>query len=102
MSFWSENRTKLLGSFIAIVSAITVMISSGTFDGLMTEVAIRWTSIVCQLVITGAGVWTAGVGLSNSTREKVAASAATVEVAKASTAKSMETALNTTVSTGET
>jgi hypothetical protein len=96
MSFWSENRTKILGSFIAIVSAITVMISSGTFDGLMTEVAIRWVSIICQLIITGAGVWTAGVGLSNTTRERIAASMATAEVAKAETATAMETAIKTT------
>jgi hypothetical protein len=88
MNFWSENRTKILGSFIAIVTAITMMISGGTFEGLMSDAAVRWLEILCQLVVAGAGVWTVGVGLSNTTSERVA-------TAKALTARSMETALKT-------
>jgi hypothetical protein len=99
MNFWSENRTKILGSFIAIVTAITMMISGGTFEGLMSDAAVRWLEILCQLVVAGAGVWTVGVGLSNTTSERVAASEATAETAKALTARSMETALNTPVPT---
>jgi hypothetical protein len=100
INFWSENRTKILGSFIAVVTAITMMVSGGTFEGLMSDAAVRWLEILCQLVVAGAGVWTAGVGLSNTTRERVAASAATAEMAKASAATSMETALHTPVPTG--
>jgi hypothetical protein len=95
MNFWSENRTKILGSFIAIVTAITMMISGGTFEGLMSDAAVRWLEILCQLVVAGAGVWTVGVGLSNTTGERVAASEAAAEIVKALTARSMETALKT-------
>lgn len=95
MNFWTDNRTKILGSFIAIASGVTVMISSGTFEDLLSPIAIRWLSIVCQLFITAAGVWTIGVGVQNTTKERVAESKAIVEVAKAETAIAMETALRT-------
>jgi hypothetical protein len=82
-----ENRTKILGVLTALVSAIAVMTTSMTFDGLLEPTTIRWVAIVCNLSGTALGVLTTGVGISNTTTIRVAE-------AKAQVADAITTALN--------
>jgi hypothetical protein len=91
MTFWQlvyENRTKLLGIATALVSAVALMTTSMTFDGLLEPNAIRWLGIFCNLGTIALGGATGIVGFGNTTEVKVAQAQARVAVA-------METAINT-------
>lgn len=86
MSFfdwWEGNRQKTLGGFIALFSTIGVLIAAGAFDNLLSETAIGWLGIACALVTGVAGGSVSRTGFQNTTKERVAQAAATVEVAKA-------------------
>lgn len=88
MSWIIENRTKILGVLVALVSAIAVMTTSMTFDGLLEPTTIRWVAIVCNLAATALGVLTTGVGISNTMMIRVAQ-------AKSEVAAVIDAALNT-------
>jgi len=88
MNWINQNKTKILGILVALVSAIAVMTTSMTFDGLLEPTTIRWVAILCNLSATALGVLTTGVGMVNS-------SAVRVEEAKAQVANAITTALNT-------
>jgi hypothetical protein len=93
--FITENRTKLLGTATTLVAGILGMIASGMFDDLLTEIAIKWMAVLLSIANIVLGGSTIATGFANTTRERVATAAATVEVAKANTASAMKT-----VSTG--
>lgn len=88
MSFWSNHKTKALGSAVALVSGLALMTTNMSFDGLLEPATIRWIAIVCNLLGTVLGVWTVGIGSSNTTQIRVAE-------AEARVAAAMDTALRT-------
>jgi len=95
MTFWQwvlDNRTKLLGSVTVVLSSLVSLAAAGQLEGLIAPVAIQWLGVANVII----GALTGAVGFSNTTKERVAASQATVAVAKAETAAAMETAINAT------
>jgi len=101
MTFWTDNKTKILGTLTTVVAALLSMIALGMFNAdasspaLLEPLTIRWMTIVLSLLNVALGGGTVAAGLSNTTRERVAASAARIEEAKATTAVVIENALNT-------
>ena len=101
MQFLADNKTKILGTLTTVVAALLSMIALGMFNAdanspaLLEPLTIRWMTIILSLLNVALGGGTVAAGLSNTTKERVAASAATVAVAEATTATAMETALNT-------
>ncbi len=94
MTFWTwvvNNQTKLLGGATVVLSTLVSLAAAGQLDGLIEPVAIQWLGIANVIV----GALTGRAGFSNTTRERVAESMATVAVAKAETAAAMETAILT-------
>lgn len=76
MKFIADNIQKILGSFVTVQGLILSMIASGTFEGLMSQTAIRWMGVI--LTIAGAAVTGSGF----------------VTTAKVKLASAMETAIN--------
>lgn len=101
MQFFFDNKVKILGSATTLVAALLGMIALGMFDAtptspeLLSEVALRWWTIILTILNTLLGGGTVAAGLSNTTKIKVAEAAATVAVAEAQTARIVETALLT-------
>lgn len=97
----ADNKTKILGTLTTVVASLLSMIALGMFNAdaaspaLLDPLTVRWMTIILSLLNVALGGGTVAAGISNSTREKVAASAATVAVAKAETAQAMETAILT-------
>jgi hypothetical protein len=94
MTFWTwilDNQTKLLGGATVLLSTLVSLAAAGQLDGLIEPVAIKWLGIANVLV----GALTGRAGFSNTTKERVAASEATVARAEARTAEAMETAIMT-------
>lgn len=95
-----DNKVKILGSLATLVAGLLSLIALGMFDGSATEPAllesttIRWMTIILSLLNLLLGGSTVAAGVSNTTKERVAASAATIAVAKAETAQAMETAIH--------
>ena len=94
--WWENNRQKTLGAVVAFFSVVGGLIAAGAFDKLLSEMAIGWLGISCAVVTGVAGSTITRTGFQNTTRERVAASASTVAVASATTAKAMETAIQAT------
>jgi Na+/melibiose symporter-like transporter len=95
MTFWSENKTKILGAAASVVGYISAGIAAGMFMGLLEPTTVQWLGIGCGAAIAVLGHFTSAVGFSNTTKERVAQSQATVEVAKAHQAEAMVEAINT-------
>ena len=93
--FWTNNRQKVLGSITAFFSVLGGLLASGSFENLLSRNTIAWLGIIVALVTGVAGGATAHSGFANTTRERIAASAATVATAEAKTAEVIQTALNT-------
>jgi hypothetical protein len=104
--FLKDHKTKLLGTLTTVIATLLSMIALGMFDADMTSPAllepttVKWMTVVLSLLNVVLGGGTVAAGLSNTTQERVAASAATIEVAKAEQAQAMEVALNTPVTEG--
>jgi hypothetical protein len=94
--WWSDNRQKTWSSITAFFSVIGGLTSAGSFNGLLSDTVIGWLGISCALVTGFAGSATFKTALQNTTKERVAASEATVEVAKAHQAAAMKTAIEST------
>lgn len=71
MTFWewlNSNWTKILGTLTTMLSTVMALIASGSFEGLLDPIVIKWLSIIGIVV----GAATAGVGFNNSAKVKVA------------------------------
>lgn len=80
MTFWewlNSNWTKILGTLTTMLSTVMALIASGSFEGLLDPIAIKWLSITGIIV----GAATAGVGFNNSSKERVAAAMETAIMA---------------------
>jgi len=101
MTLWLDHKTKILGTLTTLVAGLLSLIALGMFDAtatdpaLLSSMTIRWLTIICSLLNMVLGGGTIAAGLSNSTRERIAASKATVATAQSATAQAMENALNT-------
>ena len=101
--WWENNRQKTLGSVVAFFSVVGGLIAADAFDKLLSDTAVGWLGIACAVVTGVAGSVVTRTAFQNTTRERVAASAAQVvvakaniEEAKATTASAMETAIHAT------
>lgn len=73
MSLISEHGTKLYGSATAILGALSTLITTGAFNGLLSDSGVRWIGIVAALATAAIGGMTAARGFNNTTQERVAA-----------------------------
>jgi hypothetical protein len=100
--FMTDNKTKILGTLTTVVAGLLSMIALGMFNGSPTEppllesFTLRWMTVVLSLLNMVLGGGTIAAGVANTTKERVATAAATVAVAEARTAASMETAIHAT------
>jgi hypothetical protein len=98
MSFWDwweSNRQKTLGSVVTFFSVVGGLIAADAFDKLLSDTAVGWLGIACAVVTGVAGSATIRSAFQNTTQERVAEAAATIAVAQASTAATIESALQT-------
>lgn len=94
MTFWQwvlDNQTKLLGGATILLSTLVSLAASGQLDGVVAPTAIKWLGILNVIV----GAFTGRAGFSNTTKERVAESMATVAVAEAKTAEKVLEAVHT-------
>lgn len=99
MTFWEfidNHKTKMLGTFVAASGFVSAATASGMFTGLLEPTTVQWLGIGSGLVTAAFGGGTYAAGRSNTTKERVAQAAATVEVAKAHQADAMKTAIEST------
>lgn len=94
--FWSDNQQKVFGTVTAFFSVLAGLLAAGTFEPVLSEYWITWLGIISALVTGVAGVGTVQSGYKNTTKERVAASAATIEVAKAAQGIAMKSAIEAT------
>lgn len=94
MSYWTDNRTKILGTATTIVAGLLSMIALGMFDAnaespaLLAPLTVRWLTIVLSVLNMALGGGTVAVGVANASNVRVAE-------AKAVVATALQTALST-------
>jgi hypothetical protein len=94
MGFWSgvwNHKVKIIGVILAVHSQLMIELALYAMDGFVSGLTLRLVGSIGTLF----SVAVAAAGWMNTTRERVAQAAATVAVAEAATAASMESALNT-------
>lgn len=93
MKFWSDHKTKILGGLISAAGYLSAVTAAGTFMGIFEPNTITLIGVGCGLVIAMFGHGTTAAGMSNTTRERVAAEQAKIEIAKADQAHEMAIAI---------
>ena len=88
-----EHRTKWLGGIAGTWATLIFLKDQGMLEGLATAEQLKWLAVVNMV----AGFWTAKVGWSNTTAERIAQSNATNATAEATTAAKIDAALHTKV-----
>lgn len=95
MKFWQlvwDNKVKIIAVILAVHTQLMVELAGYAVDMLVDPLTVRLVGTAGTIF----SVLSFAAGWSNSTKEKVAQAAATVAVAQASTAASMETAIQST------
>lgn len=72
MNFFAEHLTKLLGSLSTAVGTVQVLITTGAFDGLLSDAGVRWLGIFAAIATALLGGATLARGVNNTSRERVA------------------------------
>lgn len=73
MSFFADHLTKLLGSLSTAVGTVQVLITTGAFNGLLSDNGVRWLGIAAAIATALLGGATVARGVNNTTKERVAA-----------------------------
>jgi hypothetical protein len=97
--WWENNRQKTWATIGFIFSVIGGALIAGQFEGILSPNAIVIFGLFCSIMTGIASGGTGKAALENTTRERVAKAAATVEVAKAQQAVAIKSVVET--STGE-
>jgi hypothetical protein len=71
-NFFSEHGTKIYGAITSFLGALATLITTGAFDGLMTDAGVRWLGIVVSLFTALLGGMTVARGFTNTTAVRVA------------------------------
>jgi hypothetical protein len=87
-----DNKVKIIAVILAFHTQLMVELAGYAVDMLVDPLTVRLVGTAGTLF----SVLSFAAGWSNTTKERVAQAAATVAVAQASTAASMETAINAT------